>query len=158
MDIIPCIGNHLKKIREQKLLSLDDVASQLYLKKALIDDIENGNFEKIRPTYLKGYLRLYAKLLSVSEIDIVQTMHFAAENAVDNKSWKPFYSHKQVKASDKFIQWITYSIISILVVLVTLWWKSDNSLSIKLTDNNLTEPNYMMANNAIGDKIEEPNG
>lgn len=126
------IGDQLRQRREEQCLTLDEVANHLRLKKELIEAIEKGNCEKIQPTYLIGYLRSYAKLLAMTDAEIFQALNFSHKNE-SMKGWKIFHTQKQVSASDKVIQWITLSIISVLILLVTLWWKSDNSLNINLS-------------------------
>src|SRR5688572_25250405 len=122
------VGNHLRVIREEKSLTIADVANQLRLTKEIINDIENGKYNnKIHTVYLKVYLRSYAKLLAIDEFDVINTLEFSS--CSDIGQHKLFLVRKQISTSDKFIQWITFSIISILVVLVALWWKSDNQLN-----------------------------
>lgn len=158
MDILTAsvsIGSQLRLKREELQLTLDEVASYLRLKKELIAAIEQDNYHKIPLTYLKGYLRSYAKLLSLSETEAFIEMDLGQhqESAIDG--WKVFSSQKQVSSSDKFMQWITYSIISALVLLVVLWWRSDKLLYKNLSANDMTSDQEMvqMANNTIAMNI-----
>jgi cytoskeleton protein RodZ len=133
---LPHLGHHLRRQRESNLLSIEDVADHLRLHKNMIIDLENGNFHKIPMPYLKGYLKAYAKFLSIPDILVSQYIEIVVHpNEIKNRSCQIFIRQKQVSASDKPIQWITYSIISILVILVALWWKSDNLLNLNLSNN-----------------------
>jgi cytoskeleton protein RodZ len=134
----PLFGNQLRKKREEKRLTLDDVAGELRLKKELINDIENDNYDKIQPAYLKGYLRSYAKMLAIPYHDRTPSSEFIDKDRV-TPSCRFFYCQKQVSAGDTFIQWITYSIISILLLLVIQWWGKEFSISSLTSDQKDTE-------------------
>lgn len=142
------VGCQLRTKREEQQLTLDDVASHLRLKKDLIDDIEKGRYTKIPLTYLKGYLRSYAKLLAFSEEEALMALDFP-EKDESIKSWKIFSSRKQVSSGDKLIQWITFSIIFVLILLVTLWWKSDNLMykNLSVSESFPENMSYQLAHN-----------
>src|SRR5262249_20796403 len=116
----------------------------LGLSKAYIEKIENDNYPEIPSVYVKGYLRSYAKMLALN-LSPEQINHFVYSAPI--QSWTGFSNRKQVSASNKYIQWLTFSIISTLIVLVTLWWKSDNLLYDKLSVNESSfgEAMYAMA-------------
>ncbi len=60
----------LRKNREKLKITTQEVAIELRLDQKIIDDIENGNFEKFNNyVFLKGYLQNYANLLGV-KIDL----------------------------------------------------------------------------------------
>src|SRR4051794_8368009 len=95
----PRIGDQLKQKREQIKLSIDEVASRLCLKKELVDAIENDNYEHIPLTYLKGYIRSYAKLLSITDADSLQALEYTAETN-PMSGWMFFSTHKQMSSGD----------------------------------------------------------
>ena len=60
----------LRKNREKLKITTQEVAIELRLDQKIIDDIENGNFEKFNNyVFLKGYLQNYANFLGV-KIDL----------------------------------------------------------------------------------------
>lgn len=133
------VGSQLKKLREDKQLTIEYVADYLRLNKNYIEDIENNNFTCLPHTYLKGYIRSYAKLLAIPERDIdVYLMNASKKNCI--KGWKIFSDDKQVSASNRYIQWLTFVIFSTLIILVTMWWKSDNSYTVAVDDQSLEQP------------------
>src|SRR5690606_35256118 len=69
--IITGIGERLKKARESMHLSQKEAATRLYLNVKIIEIIENESFsEGPPPTFMRGYLNSYARLLSISEDEI----------------------------------------------------------------------------------------
>jgi len=149
--IHPSLGSKLRERREEKQLSIEEVAQQLRLKKALIEDIETGNYERIPLAYLRGYLRAYAKLLSIQDLELLPPIELA--NYPSN-SWQMFNCEKQLSASDKIMQWITFVIVSALILLVALWWKSDHMLYKNISANEPTPDKalYYIAQNTINGK------
>ncbi len=66
------LGEILKKARENKGLSQDDVVKRLRLKLQIIQDIENDHYENISAlVYMRGYLRAYSRLLGLNEDEIL---------------------------------------------------------------------------------------
>lgn len=136
------IGMLFRKTREEKALSIDDIESSIRLPKKFIHQLENDQHEYIHHSYLKGYVRAYAKVLGLSEDTLFGMLNCLnpQESTIPKKK---YFSGKQVTASDKFIQWITFSIISILIILVMLWWKSDNLLNTHLSANDAIPGEYL---------------
>jgi cytoskeleton protein RodZ len=65
-------GQILKEARERANLTTQDIADKMKLKKALIQNIEQDNYDiDISLTFIRGYLKLYAKHVKVSEKDIL---------------------------------------------------------------------------------------
>lgn len=132
--IDPFVGNQLREKRESQNLSVEFVATQLRLSKEYIEDIESSNFTKLPHTYLKGYVRAYAKLLAVPDHEIdVYLMSANKKNSL--KGWQLFSSHKQISFSNRYFQWLTFGIFSTLIVLAALWWKSDNQQANPVEEN-----------------------
>lgn len=144
--IDPFVGSQLRQKREDQQLSIEFVADQLRLNKEYIVDIESSNFTKLPHTYLKGYVRAYAKLLCVPDEDI-DIYLMSANKRSTLKGWQVFSPQKEVSVSNRYFQWLTFVIFSTLIVLAALWWKSDTILTTTaLDDQNI---NVTMAHNEI---------
>jgi hypothetical protein len=60
------IGQVLQAVREEKSLSLYDVAEALFIRRRVIEAIEGGQWEKLpHEVYVKGYVTQYATFLGV---------------------------------------------------------------------------------------------
>lgn len=65
-------GQQLRRAREAQGLTTRSVAASLNLSANVIEDLEEGNEAKLPPsTFVKGYLRGYARLVGLAEDDIV---------------------------------------------------------------------------------------
>lgn len=68
-------GSQLRRGREQKGLTVSDVANAQHLRPAVIQAIENGDYEQIdSELFLKGYVRAYAKQVGLDADAIVATL------------------------------------------------------------------------------------
>lgn len=120
-------GEQLKHLREQKNLSVKDVATRLNLETRIIDAIEENNFEVLpAATYARGYLRSYAKVLDADPESIIASYNPAA---ADPPEIIPEVKHTtQTSSSDKPVQAFTYLITLTLVILLIAWLQSNNVL------------------------------
>ncbi|HEX5514952.1 MAG TPA: RodZ domain-containing protein [Gammaproteobacteria bacterium] len=65
-------GRLLRAARERKGLSLQDAADSLNLMRGIIEAIEADRYDLLPPrTFLKGYLRSYARLVEIKEYDVL---------------------------------------------------------------------------------------
>jgi transcriptional regulator with XRE-family HTH domain len=151
------LGARLREAREAKLLSIEDVAKKLYLKKEWIRDIETDNYSNVPSSliYLRGYLRSYARLVAIPDLDMTLLDNLVVNDHSTQYIW---INKKQVTASDRFMRWITYSIILMLLSLVVLWWESDNlptgSKFVRNGKNNSMDMNGQIGNSHLEKKIQ----
>ncbi len=65
-------GERLKKAREAKALTLEQVASALKILPRMLEAIEKDSYKDLpEPVFVRGYLRLYADLVALPSSDIV---------------------------------------------------------------------------------------
>ena len=68
-------GEMLRQAREAQGLTINEVASRLNLRPALVRDLEENRFvtKTSVETFIRGYLRGYARLLKLSEEDVISS-------------------------------------------------------------------------------------
>jgi hypothetical protein len=63
------IGQMLKNTREEKGLTIDEVANALFIKARVIEAIESADWDSLPyPVYVKGYVNQYAALLNIADL------------------------------------------------------------------------------------------
>ena len=68
----PAVGAQLQAAREQRELTLEQVARQLRLDVEVIEALENDTAEQLAaPIFVQGYLRSYARLLGLPESSVL---------------------------------------------------------------------------------------
>ena len=115
-------GERLQAARIKKGLSLEDVANRMHLSPSILLAIEENNFDEITaPIFVKGYLRAYARIVSLSEDEMIeQYVNFYSEedppiNSTSNVA-------PELSPADTRIKWTTYFVILVLAVLLSAWW------------------------------------
>jgi cytoskeleton protein RodZ len=115
-------GDLLQAGRTEMGLSLEDVASRMHLSVDIIEAIEENNFSDITaPIFVKGYLRAYAKIVSLDENELIQQYleYYSNEDPPIGSTSKMY---AEISTSDKRIKWFTYLLILLGVLLAVWWW------------------------------------
>ena len=115
-------GDRLQAARIQQGLSIDDVASRMHLSAAILEAIEENNFEEITaPIFVKGYLRAYARIVSLSEDEMIQQYidYYSEEDPpiTSTSNMAP-----ELSVADARIKWTTYLVVVVLATLLAAWW------------------------------------
>ncbi len=114
-------GDLLQAGRIEMGLSLEDVASRMHLSADIVEAIEANNFSDITaPIFVKGYLRSYARIVSLDENELIQQYleYYSYEDPPIGSTSKLL---PEISTSDRRIKWFTYLLI-ILGVLLAVWW------------------------------------
>jgi len=118
------VGQRLLQARETLGLSGEIVAERLCLKVCTVREIEeDSNSHNVDPTFLRGYIRSYAKLVKIPEKEILELLdkHTPAKAAV--VSLMQSYSlGKTRKKREGWLMKFTWLIIIICIAMVGIWW------------------------------------
>lgn len=114
------IGGQLRKAREAASLSVDDIASDLRIHVNYIEALEKNNFEILNgPTYVKGYIRNYARLLEIDADPLIEAYQSSAgEEPVWSGSLQP---RRKGSTHRKGILTGTVIVALALLVLFGIW-------------------------------------
>ncbi len=116
-------GQRLREAREAAQLTVAEVASRLRLVPRVLVRLENDDYEQLHgPTFVRGYLSSYARLLDLPERPILESYErhgYRPPPLVSELGGKP-----EVHVSDFPVRMVTYVIAGLLVLLVVLWWQS----------------------------------
>ena len=136
-------GQILKEARERAKLTTQDIADKMKLKKALIQDIEQDNYDiDISLTFIRGYLKLYAKHVKVSEKDILGAFESLSTQKKEPAKIQSFSRRVANQANDDKLMLVTYLIVAAVAALVVIWWFRQ-SPTITATESNSN--NYSQA-------------
>ncbi|MXZ80835.1 MAG: helix-turn-helix domain-containing protein [Gammaproteobacteria bacterium] len=83
------VGQILRRTRESRQLSVEDVASMLKLHRRFISALENDRYDELPGhTFAKGYVRSYSTLLKLDPRELIGQLQLEPEVDVDIKSRK----------------------------------------------------------------------
>ncbi|WP_445375156.1 cytoskeleton protein RodZ [Photorhabdus tasmaniensis] len=126
-------GQLLRQAREQHELTQQTVADRLCLKLSTIRDIEEDNIPaNMVPTFLRGYVRSYAKLVQIPEAEILAILdkHTPAKTAKVSPM-QSFSLGKKRKKRESWLMWITWLIILVVISLTGAWWWQNHTAQQK---------------------------
>jgi cytoskeleton protein RodZ len=160
-------GDQLQAARIEQGLTIEDVATRMHLSLAILESIEENNFDDITaPIFVKGYLRAYARLVSLNEDDMIQRYveFYSNEDPPINTTSQ---MAPEISAQDARVKWTTYLVIIVLIALLSAWWwnkAQDQTESVSLdadqqsdrvTTEQVTEPEIVEASGESDEVVDE---
>ena len=150
-------GELLQAARIKQGLALDDVAARMHLSSSILSAIEDNNFAEITaPIFVKGYLRAYARIVSLDEDEmILQYSSFYLEDdppLTSTSSMAP-----ELSVADARIKWTTYLVILVLGVLLVAWWwnkEQNHETPISLDTQSTVDEQAALDTDAMSSEIE----
>ena len=117
-------GTILKEKREQLGLSQKQVADRLRLRIAIIQQIENNEFEPDQvATFTRGYLRSYAKVVNADEGEVLAALDQSVDSHPPQEQQMKSFSRKTNRERhDSRIMAITWGIVIVIVAISSVWW------------------------------------
>ncbi len=117
-------GGRLRQAREQMGLSQQAVAERLCLKVSTVKEIEEDKANpNLASTFLRGYIRSYARLVHVSEEEILPMMAKQAPiRASKVAPMQTFALGKTRKKRDGWLMGFTWLILFVVIGLTGAWW------------------------------------
>ncbi|MDN3653387.1 DUF4115 domain-containing protein [Thalassotalea ponticola] len=133
-------GTILRQARELMQLSQQEVADKLNLRLSLIEEIEADDFSGKTPkTFVRGYLRNYAKLVNVDQQSLLEAFEQYATNASTSASMTSFSQGTQKQAEHNRLMIVIYILIIALIASTIIWWSQQASnVSTQPIDNQLS--------------------
>ncbi|WP_088332453.1 RodZ domain-containing protein [Lacimicrobium sp. SS2-24] len=124
-------GTLLKNARVEKGLSQEDVASRLNLRLTNVQDLEEERFDKaISVTFIRGYLKAYAKLLELPVESVLEAYERVNTVTPEPAKLQSFSRKMSLQANDDRLMMVSYLILAVILALVVVWWfqQSDSDI------------------------------
>lgn len=116
-------GQLLRNAREQLGWTREQVASRIHLRLTLIAAIESDTYDKhTSHTFIRGYLRTYAKLVGMPEETILAAYDKLGLTPPDNIDMQSFSRRSRQQANDSRLKVVTWLVILVLIALSVAWW------------------------------------
>ena len=123
-------GEILREEREKRNQTIDEIAQLLNLKPELIESIESDDYQShAAPTYTRGYLRSYAKLVDVDANSLIELFDNTYVQESTPEIQPKVSGQTQISSNDKPVKLVTYLISLGLVLLVLIWWQGNFDMS-----------------------------
>lgn len=116
-------GQLLRNAREQLGWTREQVASRIHLRLTLIAAIEADTYDKhTSHTFIRGYLRAYAKLVGIPEETILAAYEKLGLTPPDSIDMQSFSRRSRQQANDSRLKVVTWLVILVLIGLSVAWW------------------------------------
>lgn len=120
-------GRRLREAREAAGVSREEVAGQMRLNERLVKALEEDDYSTFpSATFVSGYLRSYARILGLPEEDFVKPVNESIEPPTLVST---IGSKAQVSSSDLPVKMVTYLLVIVVMVSVSMWWLSQREKS-----------------------------
>jgi cytoskeleton protein RodZ len=118
-------GETLRTAREAKHWSLPQVAEQLNLTVARVEQLEFGDFDKMPGhTFARGYIRAYAKLLGIDQSRLVLEFdQYTGTDAVGSRVQSLGRIEEPVRLSHNILRAVSFVLLVLLAGAGFYWWQ-----------------------------------
>ncbi|MBA5600639.1 cytoskeleton protein RodZ [Pectobacterium aroidearum] len=117
-------GERLREARERLGFTQQTIAERLCLKISTVRDIEDGTTPAdLAPTFLRGYVRSYAKLVHLPEDELLPAVDKQAiPKTISVSPMQSFSLKKSRKKRDGWLMTITWLVVLVVLGLTGAWW------------------------------------
>lgn len=123
-------GARLQKRREALGLSLQQAAAQLNLKAAVIEQLESQQWDpKVGPTFIRGYLRQYCRLLKLDESALLAEFDQLLAAMPAATPMHSFSKKTSRDAAESRFMLATYFLLVLLIGLFLVWFWQTHMLN-----------------------------
>ncbi|HVT35358.1 MAG TPA: RodZ domain-containing protein, partial [Nevskiaceae bacterium] len=122
--LIPSPGQMIRNARERARLTMEDLAAQMKLARPTLDALEHDNFEALlEPVYVRGYYRKCAKLLNLSEKDLIDAYQaMVSPKAPSAPSKLRLASGTELGSDRKLPLWMAGGMGVLALIVASLVW------------------------------------
>lgn len=123
-------GRLVRDAREARRWTIEYVAGQLRLPARIIAGLEKDDYQGLPPaTFIRGYLRNYARLLDLPEQEVMDAYH-QVQGREEESGVAYARIATQVTSRDRRVRWVTYLVLlSVVALPVAWWWKTQGSFT-----------------------------
>ena len=129
-------GESLRQAREIKGLSIAEVATQLNLTPQRLTQIEAGAFDKLPgPTFARGYIRAYAKLLEMDQNRLAMEFdQFTGADSSGSSVHALGRIEEPVRYSQSILRLVSFLLLLALIGGGFFWWQDQGRPVASLAD------------------------
>ncbi len=152
-------GEILRQRREKLGLSQKDIAQKLRLKVSVIESVESHEFGSHQvATFIRGYFRSYAKVVGISEKEILKVLELSGEGQHQHKEhMMQSFSHQTKKQKhDSHIMRITWGVLVVIIGISSIWWWQNHQQDT-LSASSIKQDQAVAANSVLDQNQQEDN-
>ena len=127
-DVVASAGQRLRAAREEKGLSLEDVAAQTRIPRRHLESLENSDWERLpAPTYTNGFAKSYATVVGLDRVEIGEQLR--AEMGGNRPTTTTSEVFEPVDPARTMPKWLVFgAIAAVLVLVLVMSWLNERSV------------------------------
>src|SRR4051794_20691443 len=155
---VPTVGQRLRAAREEKGLSLEDIAAQTRIPQRHLESIETADWDKLpAPTYTTGFAKSYASAVGLDRVEVGEQLR--AEMGGQRSPTAPAEVFEPADPARTMPKWLVFGTIAAVIVLVILMsWLNRRSLQSDDVNAVAAAPAAASAQNAAPPRAIPPPG
>ena len=124
---VATVGQRLRVAREEKGLSLEDVAAQTRIPRRHLESLENSDWERLpAPTYTNGFAKSYASVVGLDRVEIGDQLRGEMGGRRPTTMTEVFEPADPARTMPR---WLVFGAIAAVVLLVVVMsWLSQRSV------------------------------
>jgi cytoskeletal protein RodZ len=126
---VPSVGERLRAAREEKGMSLEDIAAQTRIPLRHLESIERSEWDKLpAPTYTIGFARSYATSVGLDRVDIADQLRTEIGGSRPQTMMSPEVFEPADPARTMPKSLVFGAIAAVLVLVLVMTWLNKRSL------------------------------
>jgi cytoskeletal protein RodZ len=123
------IGSQLRSAREEKGLTLEDIAAQTRIPRRHLESLENSDWERLpAPTYTTGFAKSYATAVGLDRTEIAERLR--EEMGGVRQAYTASEVFEPADPARTMPKWLVFgAIAAVLVLVLVLSWLNERSFS-----------------------------
>jgi cytoskeleton protein RodZ len=133
----PMVGERLRAAREEKGLSLDEVAAQTRIPRRHLESVERSDWDQLpAPTYTIGFAKSYASAVGLDRMEIGEELRLEMGGSrAPTTSTEVFEPADPARTMPRWL--VLAAIIAVIIVVLVMTWLNNRSLH---DDNAVSQP------------------
>ena len=124
---VPSVGERLRAAREEKGLSLEDIAAQTRIPRRHLEAIEGADWDRLpAPTYTIGFARSYASVVGLDRADVADQLRGEMGGVRPTTTTEVFEPADPARTMPKGL--VIGAILAVIVLVLVMSWLSRRSL------------------------------
>ena len=125
----PSVGQRLRAAREEKGLSLEDIAAQTRIPRRHLESIENADWDKLpAPTYTIGFARSYASSVGLDRAEVADQLRTEIGGSRPQTMLSPEVFEPADPARTMPKSLVFGAIAAVIILIVVMTWLNKRSL------------------------------
>ena len=134
IDVITA-GQILRDARIALGISVQQVSDNINLKLSVINNIEKNVLDKdISQTFIRGYIRCYARYLNIPEDDVLRAYNCHNAKCEQQAELQSFSRRTKLEAYDNRLMLVSYGIVGFMLVVFLIWGLGSDEADIVVPD------------------------